>query len=1182
LTQAHTGLFFHQLMNYNNATVPVRPSETNNCDSHEVAVWFVADMAALGIIANPADIVADGLRHRIYEADDKRGQPNLWYVLYDDSRGRNGVYGHHAKYPGETFHWRSGERHGPATDEQHRARLAREKADSEQKAGQLAKTHKSAAERAQNILKAAVPYAAAKHSILNGYLDRKDITDACGALIGDYPSFDPATGNQIAIPNALLVPLCDINGNLRSLQAIFKDDKNPLGRDRTYLAGGEKEGHFLAIGEPVTVNDKPVYVICEGFATGISLHHATGHAVIVAFDASNLLPVAKTIRKRFEDATLVIAGDNDQWKTPGRNPGLAAANAAAEAIGGVLAYPDFPASLGKVNAENKLSGPTDFDDAMRVAGWGSDAVRKLINDAIAEAAFVASEVASAIDRVRRSVKDVCSAVDVTIPAKAFPLDGLDVVELKGREGQWLSKLAKCEDQDVATATAWTIMRRLFASVPARFDLVALRALIENYAPQCGFPRGFLAAAQERLRRRLWMRQKQAVSCVSLSDEVKKRHDYQACDALPVLSASDYHGVILVRAPKGSGKTESIMKPYSHWAGKRGGFVAIVHRVSLVQELARNLDCVLYTDVTRQFAQENVVPALATCLPSIVRSAHRGIIEHCDFLAVDEISQTLAFIESETACKSEGVTNAGVYACLQEMVRRARCIIGADAGLNDEVIRFLELCRPGERFRIYDIADRDQGLRAQYVWGEAGLSDALGEMQARLRAGENIWVACDTRRFAEAVAAYLAQGSDRPILCITKAKTPARDRFMADPQSVSLEYAAVIHSPAISSGISIKHDHFSHGFLFYSGYTIAPDEASQMMRRVRPLKDWTIALSVSRLSATAHADAILLGMEGAADIAGNGKPTTEFDKFIASIRAHQNRARIDGAAGLLWQLEAERYAVTRADAGLDVETLEAYKLARRELRETERKAILDAPDLTDIEAQALRRQGSHAPEDEAALDRYTIARGLGIRSVDEAALDVWTKIGPKALDRFASAFLAYSGKADSAETEHLSQRAPHKSRLVAYARLFANIDVRPGMPITQELSELLMSRIETDRFALAWLDIVSPTWGALLIDSKGNVLPFRRPTYAQREIGELFRRMGIATNCRKSDGRRFYRLEDDFELVSEWATQRIQGTCHYISKAIQPMCPVSTSSVARDGGASGHAIIRQSASETCCE
>jgi putative DNA primase/helicase len=52
----------------------------------------------------------------------------------------------------------------------------------------------------------------------------------------------------------------------------------------------------------------------EGWATGATLHEATGLPVVVAFNAGNLLLVAKLIRREYPAARLVICADND-WKT---------------------------------------------------------------------------------------------------------------------------------------------------------------------------------------------------------------------------------------------------------------------------------------------------------------------------------------------------------------------------------------------------------------------------------------------------------------------------------------------------------------------------------------------------------------------------------------------------------------------------------------------------------------------------------------------------------------------------------------------------------------------------------------------------------------------------------------------------------------------------------------------------
>ena len=98
----------------------------------------------------------------------------------------------------------------------------------------------------------------------------------------------------------LLLSVRDIDGILHGLQTI-----DPTG-SKLFLPGTAKSGHYFSIGKP-----KDTLIIVEGYSTGASIHMATGHAVAVAFDAGNLLSVAKVLRERFPDIEIIIAGDND-------------------------------------------------------------------------------------------------------------------------------------------------------------------------------------------------------------------------------------------------------------------------------------------------------------------------------------------------------------------------------------------------------------------------------------------------------------------------------------------------------------------------------------------------------------------------------------------------------------------------------------------------------------------------------------------------------------------------------------------------------------------------------------------------------------------------------------------------------------------------------------------------------
>jgi putative DNA primase/helicase len=127
-----------------------------------------------------------------------------------------------------------------------------------------------------------------------------------------------------------------------------------LSRDKDFLTGGEKRGCWFAIGKPTQIDGKTVVVICEGYATGASIHIATELGVVIAFDAGNLLPVAETVRNLMKDSVIIIAADDDQWtEQPIKNPGVTRAREAADKIGGLVAKPLFKSLDGK---------PTDFND----------------------------------------------------------------------------------------------------------------------------------------------------------------------------------------------------------------------------------------------------------------------------------------------------------------------------------------------------------------------------------------------------------------------------------------------------------------------------------------------------------------------------------------------------------------------------------------------------------------------------------------------------------------------------------------------------------------------------------------------------------------------------------------------------------------------------------------------------
>lgn len=127
----------------------------------------------------------------------------------------------------------------------------------------------------------------------------------------------------------LIVPLYDAEGTLTSLQFISQDG------DKKFPKYGKKSGSFCFIPKSPSEN-VTLIAIAEGYATGATIHEVMGCLVVVAFDASNIVPVAKTIRDFYPYAKILICADKDVKKA-----GEKFAHQAAQDIGATVVVPDF-------------------------------------------------------------------------------------------------------------------------------------------------------------------------------------------------------------------------------------------------------------------------------------------------------------------------------------------------------------------------------------------------------------------------------------------------------------------------------------------------------------------------------------------------------------------------------------------------------------------------------------------------------------------------------------------------------------------------------------------------------------------------------------------------------------------------------------------------------------------------
>ncbi|MGI2002094.1 zincin-like metallopeptidase domain-containing protein [Shewanella frigidimarina] len=201
----------------------------------------------------------------------------------------------------------------------------------------------------------------------------------------------------------ILVPGCDANGNIWTAQTI-----QPNGT-KMFPKGSLKTGTFHVVGGSLDdLSKAPIIIVAEGYSTSDTISEAAGQPVVSAFDAGNLVEVAKSLRELHPTKPMLICGDNDlhQMMTEGKNTGHDKATKAAETVNGITLFPIFapkeqyyPTELPIVTPElwrnkevlaeqikaiDKMKKYTDFNDIKTKSALGMDGVKRQVSHACNE------------------------------------------------------------------------------------------------------------------------------------------------------------------------------------------------------------------------------------------------------------------------------------------------------------------------------------------------------------------------------------------------------------------------------------------------------------------------------------------------------------------------------------------------------------------------------------------------------------------------------------------------------------------------------------------------------------------------------------------------------------------------------------------------------------------------------
>lgn len=255
---------------------------------------FETFLSSHGFIIDKA-IAPDGEIYRFAHTD-KRHSKSCWAILF--ATGDAGVWGD----------WRHGDSnfwHHQGREYKHLTQKERDIIDAQRKSANE-RIERQRSEFAQSNLAAWQAIEDKGGSCT--YLDKK--------RVGNYGLKIDAAGNAYC-------PARDLDGKFWNYQNISSDPK--------LFQHGRMSGCFHLI-----EGNREQIVITSGYATGASIHEATGLCVAVCFGDSNVLTVAR-ILKEAGWRNLIVAADND---SEGSNSGNKIAQRAADEIGLPAVLPD--------------------------------------------------------------------------------------------------------------------------------------------------------------------------------------------------------------------------------------------------------------------------------------------------------------------------------------------------------------------------------------------------------------------------------------------------------------------------------------------------------------------------------------------------------------------------------------------------------------------------------------------------------------------------------------------------------------------------------------------------------------------------------------------------------------------------------------------------------------------------
>jgi hypothetical protein len=790
-------------------------------------------------------------------------------------------------------------------------------------------------------------------------------------------------------------PFTDYSGKPRNKDFIFyPDTKNG---SHAWLGTPSHNCEFIGEG--------------EGLATCLAAWLATGNPIAVCLDADNLVKVHAELSKNYTN--LLPLADND-IKADGGNVGLFSAIKAAR--GGVIAYP--------VLKDQKV----DFDDLRKAKGLEEVtkqiAENRLVVPSNSLNYYKLLATYSPVEQLPKiltiacffAAKKITTVKDLRIHAKALFALRPRHTSIKAIVKQ-LKKYLKKQISLISLANSITNFDGVTCHDMTGKDNAAIMKAILALGKVILIDNRPMATGKTELMKLIADYHLNSFTNKASYKDIKQFHFDNGGTAKQWNKISNNPKLFKALQDQVNQQRTTT----DHDSQK---VVYVCHRVSLTSSASERLQLEYYDDVL----PSQDTQSLAVCANSMPKY---GVSKTIKILFIDEFRQTLEHILNGTVKNRLEVYNELIAA-----IQSADLVICADADFNDSTLDWLKGITNKPLHAI-----TQQTTKTGKTLLELGNSNAvLLHAQESLKKGLNVWIATDSMQqarkadillnspdlmdkdTAEALMAELLDGSgiseDMVLLVHSENKgDPKQAAFLANPNKESKKYRLVIHTPVISSGISVTNTHFDRVYAIFCN-VLAPNEMLQTIARVRTAKEVFVSFKSN------HPKDRSTNLQDLID--GEMIKRGRFNTDTATLQLDNfDRQRLDYIATRNAALNDYRhYFIILAQLkGYDFEQHDLTRWTIKGLGKaaTEQKIIQisTASDIDATEAAAIDSKSSPTQAETDSLHRYKVTQltGKSASTVDELDIAFYMDNGLAKISNFELIHADVMALKDSDQANH---------------------------------------------------------------------------------------------------------------------------------------------------------------------